>query len=152
MPSVVKTIDRVGTIGPAIATALGVGKGVELNGQAYLTQCSDDLKGAERAYLEAIKVRERGLGMEHHLTAISYNGLGELYLATGKLVKAEEYQYLNRALAIWVGKGLQEELAVTWDTLGRLFEMKGDLQAAADICRQGGPDNVAAWLAATTPV
>ena len=130
------------SIDPAVATALGVGKGAELNSQAYLKQCSGDLKGAERAYLEAIKVREQGLGTGHHLTAISYNGLGELYLTMAqRLDKAEEY--LNMALAIRVKKGFPEELAVTRDSLGRLFEMKGDLQAAGDIRRQGGPDNVA---------
>ncbi|PIL31937.1 hypothetical protein GSI_06641 [Ganoderma sinense ZZ0214-1] len=85
-------------------------------------------------------VREQGLGTEHYLTAISFNGLWELYMAMGQLDKAE---YLNRALAIRVEKGFPEKLAVTRDSLGRLFEMKGDLQAAADICRQGGPDNVA---------
>ena len=128
-------------IEPSVATALGVGKGAELNSQAYLKRCAGDFKGAERAYLGAIKIREQGLGKDHHLTAISYNSLGELYMVMGELGTAEEY--LDKALAIRATKGLPVDLAITRDNLGRLFEMKGDLKAAADIRRQGGPDNVA---------
>ena len=139
MPSAVNTIDP--TIASALQASLGVGKGAELNSQAYLKQCSGDLKGVERAYLEVIKAREQGLGTEHLLIAIPHHELGELYMAMAQLDKAEEY--FNRALAIRIEKGSPKELAIARDNLGRLFETKDDLQAAVDIRRQGGSDNVA---------
>ena len=66
VPSVAVSIDIVEAIGSTIANALCDTKGEELN------RCPKD----GRMRVEAIKVRERGFGMEHHLTATFYNRLG----------------------------------------------------------------------------
>ncbi|KAI0363911.1 hypothetical protein BV20DRAFT_1039681 [Pilatotrama ljubarskyi] len=128
-------------INPSMGTALGVTDGVELKNQAIRLQTQGDLQGAERAHLEAIRVKEAGLGTDHFTTAVSYNGLGELYLTMGRLGQAQEY--LNKALRVRSQSGPKSDLAVTRDNLGRLYEMKGDLKAAQAIRLQGSPDNIA---------
>lgn len=56
-----------------------------------------------------------------------------------RLDKAEKY--LNKALRIRSHSRPKADLAVTRDNLGRLHEMRGDLQAAQDIRLQGASDN-----------
>ncbi|KAI0361587.1 hypothetical protein OH77DRAFT_1417867 [Trametes cingulata] len=124
-----------------MGTVLGVTDGVDLNNQALRLERQGDLQGAERAHLEAIRVKEAGLGTDHFTTAVSYNGLGELYLKMGRLDQAEEY--LNKALRVRSQSGPKVDLAVTRDNLGQLYEMKGDLKAAQEIRLQGAPDNIA---------
>ncbi|KAH9849734.1 hypothetical protein C2E23DRAFT_838269 [Lenzites betulinus] len=126
-------------VNPSIGTAIGATSGVHLNNEALQLERQGDLQGAERAHLEAIRVEEAGLGTDHFTTAVSYNGLGELYLKTAQLDKAEDY--LNKALRVRTQSGPKSDLAVTRDNLGRLFEMKGDLKAARRIRLQGSPDN-----------
>ncbi|EIW64650.1 uncharacterized protein TRAVEDRAFT_112059 [Trametes versicolor FP-101664 SS1] len=113
-----------------------------MNNQALQLQRQGDFQAAERVYLQAIQVKEAGLGTEHFTTAVSYNGLGELYLKMDRLDEAGEY--LNKALRIRSVSGPKVDLAYTRDNLGRLHEMRGDLEAAQDIRLQGAPeDNIA---------
>nr|VWO98909.1 MFS domain-containing protein [Ganoderma boninense] len=99
------------------------------------------LAAAEHKYLEAIRARESGLGPDHYTTATSYDSLGELYFKMEQLDKAEEY--LNKALHARKDSGFNADLAMTRDSLGRLFEMKGDLKAAQEIRLKGLHDNIA---------
>ena len=113
--------------------------GSQLNNEALRLEREGDLAGAERLHLEAIEVKEEGLGVDHFTTAVSYNGLGELYLKTNKLDKAEEY--LNKALRIREKSGPQTDLAGTRDNLARLFEVRGNLDVAEEMLRRGAPNN-----------
>ena len=128
-------------VNPSAGQAVGLTSGVDLNNHALSLERQGDLAGAERAHLQAIQVKEASLGTDHYTTALSYNGLGELYLTLERLDKAEEY--LNKALRVREHSGPRSDLAVTRDNLGRLFEMKGDLRAAAEMRMRGAPDNIA---------
>ena len=128
-------------VNPPAARVMGIGEGVALNNEALRLESQGDLAGAERKHLEAIWVKEAGLGTDDSTTAVSYNGLGELYLSMERLDKAEEY--LTKALRVRERSGPASDLAVTRDNLGKLFEMKGDLQSAEDIRLKGAPDNIA---------
>ncbi|KAI0651881.1 hypothetical protein C8Q79DRAFT_935262 [Trametes meyenii] len=126
-------------INPNEGVVAGVTDGIASNNQALRLERQGDLQGAEQAHLEAIRVKKAGFGMEHFTTAVSYNGLGELYLKMERLEQAEEY--LNKALRVRRRSGPKPDLAVTRDNLGKLYEMKGDLKAARDIRMEGVPDN-----------
>lgn len=129
-------------LNPSAGMANGLTSGVDLNNQALQLQRQGDFQAAERVYLQAIQVKEAGLGTEHFTTAVSYNGLGELYLKMDRLDEAGEY--LNKALRIRSVSGPKVDLAYTRDNLGKLHEMRGDLEAAQDIRLQGAPeDNIA---------
>ncbi|KAJ8455221.1 hypothetical protein ONZ51_g12564 [Trametes cubensis] len=127
-------------VNPSAGAALGLTDGVALQNRALHLEHQGDLTGAEQAFLEAIRLKDAGVGPGHVTTAVSCNGLGELYLKMGRLDQAEHY--LNRALRVRVSNGPAADLAVTRDNLGRLYEMKGDLKAARDIREQGAPDNI----------
>ncbi|TFK93456.1 hypothetical protein K466DRAFT_537921 [Polyporus arcularius HHB13444] len=126
-------------INPSAGTALGLSSGVALNNQALQLEAAGDLQGAERLHLQAIEVKEASLGTDHVTTALSYNGLGELYLTMQRLDKAEEY--LDKALRVREHSGPKSDLAVTRDNLAKLYEMKGDVQAAREMRRRGKADN-----------
>ncbi|KAI1797906.1 hypothetical protein LXA43DRAFT_876736 [Ganoderma leucocontextum] len=128
-------------VNPTDAQVTGLTDSVELNNQALRLERRGDFAGAELKHLEAIRVKEAGVGTDHITTAVSYNGLGELYLKMEQLDKAEEY--LNKALRVREHLGPASDLAVTRDDLGRLFEMKGELQTAQEIRLNGAPDNIA---------
>ncbi|KAI0669871.1 hypothetical protein C8Q78DRAFT_976432 [Trametes maxima] len=126
-------------INPNEGTVAGVTDGVASNSQALRLERQGDLQGAERAHLEAIRTKEAGLGPNHFTTAVSYNGLGELYLKTERLEQAEDY--LKKALRVRRESGPKADLAVTRDNLGRLYETKGDLRAAREIRCEGVADS-----------
>ncbi|KAI0335246.1 hypothetical protein GY45DRAFT_1317169 [Cubamyces sp. BRFM 1775] len=125
---------------PSAGAVMGIMEGAELQNTALHLERQGDLPGAERAFLEAIRVKEAGVGPDDVATAISCNGLGELYLKMGRLDRAEHY--LQRALRVRSSRGAPADLAVTRNNLGRLYEMRGDLKAAREIREQGAPDNV----------
>lgn len=128
-------------INPTGKQTNGLTSGVDLNNKALSSESQGDIAGAERVHLQAIQVKEASLGTEHFTTAVSYNGLGELYLKTAQLDKAEEY--LKKAMSVREHEGPKEDLAVTRDNLGRLFEMKGELGTAAQMRLRGALDNIA---------
>lgn len=138
---IVSQMSAVPRVNPSAGVASAVASGSQLNNEALRLERQGDIEGAERKHLEAIRVKEAGLGTDDVTTALSYNGLGELYLTMQRLDKAEEY--LNKALRVREHAGPRSDLAVTRDNLGRLFEMKGDLQAAEEMRLRGAPDNVA---------
>ncbi|KAH9944360.1 uncharacterized protein BXZ73DRAFT_87274 [Epithele typhae] len=114
---------------------------IELNNEAILLERQGDFAGAESKHLQAIRIKEATRGVDSITTAVSYNGLGELYATIGNLDNAEEY--LIKAVSVRERFGLKSDLAVTRDNLGRVFEMRGDLNAAEEIRRRGAPSNVA---------
>ena len=126
-------------VNPGLNMTLGLTEGIKHNNEALRLERQGDLAGAERAHLQAIAVKESGLGLDHFTTAVSYNGLGEVYLKMNQLDKAEEY--LNKALRIREKSGPQTDLAGTRDNLARLFEVRGNLDAAEEMRRRGAPNN-----------
>ena len=128
---------------PTMEQVLGFADGSDLFRKAKHLENQGDLAAAEHKYLEAIQAQEAGFGPDHHTTAASYDALGELYLNTERIDKAEEY--LNKALHSREHdeSNFPSDLAMTRDTLGRLYEMKGDLKAAEEIRLKGLPDNIA---------
>ena len=129
-------------INPTAGQAHGLTSGVGLNNEALRLEAMGDLEGAERMHLRAIEVKEASLGPGDMTTAVSYNGLGELYLTMQRLDKAEEY--LNKALRVREHSGPKSDLSVTRDNLAKLYEMKGNLQAAQEMRLRGkADDNIA---------
>ncbi|KAH9898374.1 hypothetical protein C8Q73DRAFT_640977 [Cubamyces lactineus] len=127
-------------VNTSAGAVLGLTDGVALQNRALHLERQGDLAGVEQAFLEAIQLKDAGVGPDHITTAVSCNGLGELYLKMGRLDQAEHY--LDRALRVRISNGPAADLAVTRDNLGRLYEMKGDLKAAREIREQGAPDNI----------
>ncbi len=126
---------------PTMEQVVGFADGTDLQQEAADLESQGHVAAAEHKYLEAIRAKEAGFGPDHYTTATSYDSLGELYLKTGQVDKAEEY--LNKALRAREDSDFSSDLAMTRDSLGKLFEMKGDLQAARDIRLKGLPDNIA---------
>ncbi|TBU35270.1 hypothetical protein BD311DRAFT_773404 [Dichomitus squalens] len=104
------------SVNPTAAQAMGIGDGVALNNEALRLESQGDLAGAEHKHLEAIRITEAGLGTDHFTPA---------------------------ALRVREHSGPAADLAVTRDNLGKLYEVKGDLQVAQDIRLEGAPDNIA---------
>lgn len=123
------------TFNPSLAFAEATRQGSELNNAALALRKAGDLKGAERLDLQAIRVKEAGLGKDHISTAISYNSLGEVYIRMGKLDEAEPY--LLRALEVRRVDGPKSDLAGTLDNLAQIYEMRGDLNKAREYRREG---------------
>lgn len=90
--------------------AAAITDGPELNNEALRLERQGNLAGAELKHLEALRVKETGLGTDHITTAMSYNSLGELYLQMEQLDKAEEY--LNTVLCVREHKDPASELAL----------------------------------------
>ncbi|CAL1695770.1 unnamed protein product [Somion occarium] len=119
------------TINPSPAQAMAVMQASGLNNEALQCMRTGDHAGAEHLHKQAIQVKEVGLGTDHITTALSYNALGETYVAMGRLDEAEDY--LGRALRVRATQGPAMDAAVTRDNLGRVCEMRGDLAKAREI-------------------
>lgn len=128
-------------VNPSPAHATATTKGTEYNNKALQASRNGDFATAERLHLEAIKVKEAGLGTDAVSTALSYNAIGELYLEMKKLDKAEEY--LLKAVAIRNVKGPPFDGAVSRENLAQLEELKGNLPKAKEIRLSGAPDKIA---------
>lgn len=128
-------------INPSPEHASAVLKGTEYNNKALQASRNGDFATAERLHLQAIKVKEAGLGSDAVGTALSYNAIGELYTEMKKLDKAEEY--LLKAVAIRNVKGDFFDGAVSRENLAQLEELKGNLSKAKEIRLSGGPDKLA---------
>ena len=102
-------------INPSTSVVHGVMEGSALNNEALRLERMGDLSGAERLHLQAIQMKEETIGVDDVTTALSYNGLGELYLTMDNLDKAEEY--LVKALHVREIKGpnrTSRSLGTTW--------------------------------------
>jgi len=128
------------TVNPNPYMAMAVMEASGLNNEALALSKQGDMEGAERLHLEAIRLKENGLGRNHITTALSYNALGELYIEMNRLRDAEDY--LLRASRIRNSAGADFDAAVTRDNLGRLYEMKGDLLKARASRMSGGPNSI----------
>ncbi|KAI1788364.1 hypothetical protein LXA43DRAFT_1025509 [Ganoderma leucocontextum] len=126
---------------PTMEQVLGWADGTDLQKEAMYLESQGQFTAAEHKYLEAIRAKEAGFGPDHYTTGTSYDCLGELYLKMERIDKAEEY--LKKALRAREHSGFSSDLAMTREHLGKLFEMKGDLQAAQEIRLKGLPDNIA---------
>jgi len=128
-------------VNPSPGHTVAIIKGTDYNNRALQASFNGDLATAERLHLEAIKVKETGLGTNAVSTALSYNAIGELYLEMKKLDKAEEY--LLKSVAIRNVKGDLFDGAVSRENLAQLEELKGNLSKAKEIRLSGAPDKIA---------
>lgn len=126
---------------PPMEQLFGWAGGSDIQNEARDLENQGDFAATESKYLEAIRSKEAGFGPDHYTTGSSYDSLGELYLKMGRVDKAEEY--LNKALRARENSGFSSDLAMTRDSLGKVYEMKGDLKAAQEIRLKGLPDNIA---------
>ena len=113
---------------------------VDLNNRAIAAERSGDYVTAEKLYLEAIAIKERGLGTNDPGTAITYNALGELYLTMKRLDDAEKY--LTKAVEIRNPKGTVLDAAVSRENLAQLYEARGNLEKAKETRLSGQPDKM----------
>ncbi|KAF8974042.1 hypothetical protein BDZ97DRAFT_2053638 [Flammula alnicola] len=134
------------TVNPSLLQSDAVRTGSQLNNQALAATRNGDLATAERLNLEAIATKERGLGLDHPTTALSYNALGELYLKQKRLDEAENY--LMKAVAIRNVKGAAFDAAVSRENLAQLQELRGDLVKAKEIRLTGFIHHSAGLLSA----
>lgn len=61
-----------------------------ISNEAHALQRAGNYVGAEAKFLEALELKIRGSGNESSPTAMTRNGLGELYLTMGKMNEALE--------------------------------------------------------------
>lgn len=115
-------------------------QGTRLNNLALQAEQSGDLVRAENLHLEALAIKEMGLGPNSLSTAISQNALGELYITLGRLDDAETY--LRKAIAIRNHAGPAFDAAVSRENLAQLYELRGDLKQAKEIRLYGAPDHL----------
>lgn len=129
------------SVNPSKAAAEAVMIGTQLNNEALAAERSGDLSKAESLHLQAVAIKERGLGLDHVTTALSYNALGELYLKQKKVEDAEKY--LNKAVSIRNRKGPAFDAAVSRENLAQLHELRGDFTKAKETRLIGAPDKLA---------
>ncbi|TVY27166.1 hypothetical protein LHYA1_G004691 [Lachnellula hyalina] len=109
-----------------------------LNNQAIQLERAGNYVGAEAKYLEALEIKLAG-PVEHLVSvAITRNGLGELYIKMGKLDEAQEQ--LEKAVFEREIECENFDTACTRDSLGRLFETKGDFEKAIHWRTKGAPN------------
>lgn len=128
------------TANPSPETANAQVMGMNLHNYASQLEARGDLAGAEKAFLEALRVKGLGFGSKHLSIGISYNSLGEVYAQMGKLDLAEESY--RKALEIRIYTGPAFDAAVTRENLAQLFERRGEFKDAREI-RVSGGDHVA---------
>ncbi|KAJ8482027.1 hypothetical protein ONZ45_g15097 [Pleurotus djamor] len=99
-----------------------------LNNQALQEFSARNYGAAERLHLDALRLKQDSFGEESVTTALTRNGLGELYLEMGRLNEAESQ--FKKALAFRCQNGPVVDAAVTRDNLGGVEEARGDLVKA----------------------
>ena len=104
---------------------------------------------AEKMYLESLKIREKTLGPEHPVTALSMNNLAEFYLVFGDPEKARDLH--ERVLAIrekTLGPN-HPDTAQSLNNLAQAYEVLGDYNQAEPLLERAraiwentlGPDH-----------
>ncbi|KAG9219669.1 hypothetical protein CCMSSC00406_0006009 [Pleurotus cornucopiae] len=126
---------------PSPIAAAATMEGIQLNNQALQAERMGNLQEAERLHLRAVEIKEQGVGPNAVTTALSRNGLGELYLKMGRLDEAEDN--LNKALEVRKGAGPAFDAAVTRENLAQLYEVRGNMSAAKEMRLAGAPNNIA---------
>lgn len=126
-----------------------------LNNEAIALEAAGDYDGAEKKHLLALELKRNSACAKPHITAITENGLRELYLKMGKLDQAEKLlrsAYCGRnskCLSISLSLSMLHQNRIriqfsifvldafsdfdrscTADNLGRLYEMRGDIPKA----------------------
>ena len=83
-------------------------------------------KEAEQVYLRLVSLRERTLGKEHPDTAISFNGIGEVYCSLGEYVTALDYYF--KALAIFkkFPDTNYSNIATSYNNIGGVYHQQGN--------------------------
>jgi len=118
---------------------------------SFRQSCLADYGAARVLFERALEIREKMLGFDHPVTALSLNNLGSLLRVQDDLAAAKPY--FERALTIWetaLGPDHQAT-ATSLDNLGSLLQSQGDLAAAQSyheralaICERAlGPDHPA---------
>ncbi|KAJ8067407.1 hypothetical protein OCU04_004757 [Sclerotinia nivalis] len=120
-------------------TAMAVMKAAQLNNQANQLEASGDLAGAEKLFLESLRLKIKGTGEDSIQTALSKNALGELYMKMeGKWEDAKKLlEDADR-----VRSRIDDfDAACTRDNLGQLWEIKGDM-VKAKAARERNPGSM----------
>ncbi|KAF4574279.1 hypothetical protein EYR36_005612 [Pleurotus pulmonarius] len=125
-------------VNPTPAQKLAESEGGRLNVAAFQARNTGNLQEAERLYLLAIAVKERGLGVDAMTTALSRNRLGEVHMLMGKFAEAEDN--LGKALEVRRRKGNPFDCAVTRENLAQVYEARGHLTEAREMRLEGEPD------------
>ncbi|KAH8593513.1 hypothetical protein B0O99DRAFT_627390 [Bisporella sp. PMI_857] len=109
----------------------------DLNNAANKLERSGDYLGAERKHLQALAMKIKATNENSTGVALTKNALGELYM---KMNRLDEAQAMLEAAAAIRGPDRNFDSACTWDNLGRLWEMRGDLTKAREARKQGSPN------------
>ncbi|KAI0068207.1 hypothetical protein BV25DRAFT_1987024 [Artomyces pyxidatus] len=128
-------------VNPSLKHSVAAMEAPRLQNEAQMRERQGDFAAAERLYLRAIEIRNEAFGPGNSYVAINQNSLGELYIKINRLDDAEAM--LNQAMAIRTVTGPPFDAAVTRDNLARVFEMRGNLDAAREMRLRGSPDQIA---------
>ncbi|TVY40418.1 hypothetical protein LOCC1_G005874 [Lachnellula occidentalis] len=110
-----------------------------LNNQAIQLERAGNFVGAEALHLEALELKLSSSIDNPIAVAITRNGLGELYTKMGRLDEAQEQLELAAAAR---ELSFNFDTACTRDSLGRLFEVKGDFEKAVEWRTRGAPNQM----------
>jgi tetratricopeptide (TPR) repeat protein len=127
-------------INPNANATTAIFQGSQLNNQALQAERDGDLFRAESLHLEAIAIKENGVGPNAVSTALSRNALGELYIKLGRMDDAEVN--LKKAVAVRNHEGPAFDAAVSRENLAQLYEIRGDLKLAKETRLYGAPDKL----------
>ncbi|TEY84225.1 hypothetical protein BOTCAL_0018g00020 [Botryotinia calthae] len=120
-------------------TGMKIMEAAEWNNQANQLEARGDFVGAEGLFLRSLARKIEITGENSIQTALARNALGELYLKMeGKLDDAQKLlEDVDR-----VRSGINNfDTACTRDSLGQLWEMKGDVVKAREV-RERDPENM----------
>ncbi|KAF3057263.1 hypothetical protein GL218_06087 [Daldinia childiae] len=116
-----------------------------IDGVNYSNQACAAMK--EGRFEESIELHKKALACKLRFhppdsiqAAISYNGMGEAMLRTGKLQEADEA--FHKALPIREAGGPVLDAAVTRDNIGQLREMQGRFAEAREIRIRGSGEHM----------
>ncbi|KAB8295241.1 hypothetical protein EYC80_007155 [Monilinia laxa] len=111
----------------------------QLNNQANILESHGDFVGAEKLFLESLRLKIECTGEDSIQAALSKNALGELYM---KLDGRWEDAKKMLEDADRVRSGFDDfDAACTRDNLGQLWEIKGDM-VKARMAREKLPDSM----------
>lgn len=117
---------------PETSKAYREGDTLDALGRVYTSQ--GRFEDADRAYQEALRLKQRSLGKRHRVAAVTLNNLGDLYYVWGKTDRANDYY--RDALDINRRDQLNIEVCRALNGLALIHNANGELVEAEELLKR----------------